>query len=91
MPTVILRGSKSGQRIARLVVEGSSSNPIRVGVLNGEPFEVTDEEFARLDQRYVLEPADDKPDNTDEVTSPEPEQGGDDDNQDDEEEKGGVE
>lgn len=84
MPTVILRGSKNGHRIARLVLEGSSSNPVRQGILNGEPFEVTDEEFAKLDQRYVLEPADDKSDTTEE-TPPEPEQGGDgDNNQDDE-------
>jgi hypothetical protein len=84
MPTVILRGSKiRGHEVARLVLEGSSSNPIRQGILNGEPFEVTDEEFARLDRSYVLESAD-KPSDTEE-TPPEPEQGGDgDDNEDDE-------
>jgi hypothetical protein len=84
MPTVILRGSKDGQRIARLVLEGSSSNPIRQGILNSDPFEVTDEEFAKLDQRYVLEPADDKPEDTDVEMSPEPEQGGDSDTNQDE-------
>jgi hypothetical protein len=76
MPTVILRGSKNGHRIARLVLEGSSSNPTRYGDLNGEPFEVTDEEFAKYESRLVLEPADDKPGTTEEETPPEPEQGG---------------
>jgi hypothetical protein len=66
MPTVTLRGRKDGHRIARLVVEGSFSNPIRYGDLNGEPFEVTDEEFARLDRIYVLESAD-KPEDTDQA------------------------
>jgi hypothetical protein len=84
MPTVILRGSKNGQRIARLVLEGSSSNPTRQAHLNGDPFEVTDEEFAKLDQRYVLEPADDKPEDTDVEMSSEPEQGGGSDNDQDE-------
>jgi|tagenome__1003787_1003787.scaffolds.fasta_scaffold20951751_3 hypothetical protein len=84
MPTVILRGSKNGPRVARLVLEGSSSNPVRQGILNGEPFEVTDEEFAKLDAKYVLEPADGEPSTTEE-TPPEPEQGGDGtNNQDDE-------
>jgi hypothetical protein len=84
MPTVILRGSKNGHRVARLVLEGSSSNPVRQGILNGDPFEVTDEEFAKLDRSYVLEPADDKPDSTEE-TPLRPEQGSDgDNNQDDE-------
>jgi hypothetical protein len=84
MPSVILRGSKNGQRIARLVLEGSSSNPVRYGDINGAPFEVTDEEFAKLDAKYVLEPADGEPSTTEE-TPPEPEQGGDgDNNQDDE-------
>jgi hypothetical protein len=59
MPTVILRGSKiQGHKVARLVLEGSSSNPVRWGDLNGEPFEVSDEEFDKLDRRYVLESAD---------------------------------
>jgi hypothetical protein len=75
MPIVILRGSKNGHAVARLVLEGSSSNPVREAFLNGDPFEVSDEEFARLDRKYVLEPADDKSGNTEE-TSPEPEQGG---------------
>ena len=57
MPTVILRGGKHGRRVSRVVLEGSSSNPTRYGDLNGEPFEVTDEEFAALDQKYVLEQA----------------------------------
>jgi hypothetical protein len=81
MPTVILRGGKNGRAVSRLVLEGSSSNPIRQGFVNGEPFEVTDEEFAKLDAKYVLEPADVKP----EEPSPEPDEGEDDnDNQDDE-------
>jgi hypothetical protein len=84
MPKVILRGSKSGRAVSRLVLEGSSSNPTRQGILNGEPFEVTDEEFARLDGKYVLESADGEPSITAE-TPPEPEQGGDGtNNQDDE-------
>jgi hypothetical protein len=63
MPTVILRGSKRpGHKVSRLVLEGSSSNPVREALLNGEPFEVSDEEFAKLDASYVLEPADDKSD-----------------------------
>jgi len=88
MPTVILRGSKNGHAVARLVLEGSSSNPIRQGILNGDPFEVTDEEFAKLEQRYILEPADDKSADTE---SPSPAEGDteqaseqDDDNRDDE-------
>jgi hypothetical protein len=79
MPNVILRGSRNGHRVARLVVEGSSSNPIRQGFLNGDPFEVSDEEFDRLNAKYVLEPADGKPGNTEEAS--EPEEGDDDDNQ----------
>jgi hypothetical protein len=79
MPTVILRGSKNGHKVARLVLEGSSSNPIRYGDLNGAPFEVTDEEFAKLERSYVLEPADVKSDDT-----PSPPEQGDDDNQEDE-------
>jgi hypothetical protein len=81
MPIVILRGSKNGHAVARLVLEGSSSNPIRQGVLNGDPFEVSDEEFDRLNGKYVLELADNKPDNTEQASEPE---GDDDDNQDDE-------
>lgn len=83
MPTVILRGSKNGHKVARLVLEGSSSNPTRQGTLNGDPFEVTDEELAKLDLRYMLEPADDKPGITEEM-SREPEQGGGSDNEQDE-------
>ena len=73
MPTVILRGCKEqGRTVSRLVVEGSSTNMIRGGILDGAPFEVTDEEFAKYDQRYVLETVDGKPDDT-EPPSPEPE------------------
>jgi hypothetical protein len=62
MPYVILRGSKQrGQRVSRLVLEGSSSNPARYIDLNGDPFEVTDEELAALGERYVLEPSEAKP------------------------------
>jgi len=65
MPTVILRGSKlQGRKVSRLVLEGSSANPVRWGDLNGAPFEVSDDEFATLDAKYVLEPADDKPEDT---------------------------
>jgi hypothetical protein len=82
MPTVILRGRKDGRAVSRLVLEGSSSNPARFGLLNGEPFEVTDEEFAKLDARYVLESADGKPDDDD--PSPAPDEDVGDDNEDDE-------
>ena len=72
MPTVILRGSKRpGHRVSRLILKGSSANPVRQGFIDGPPFEVTDEEFARLDVNYMLEPADDKPGNNDQ-TLPEP-------------------
>lgn len=65
MPTVILRGSKQqGRAVSRLVLEGSPSDPVRWGDVNGAPFEVSDDEFAALDAKYVLEPADDMPDNT---------------------------
>jgi hypothetical protein len=84
MPTVILRGSKQqGRAVSRLVLEGSSSNPVRYGDLNGEPFQVTDEEFATLDAKYVLESADGKP-NVNEETPTEPEQGVGGDNEQDE-------
>jgi hypothetical protein len=76
MPKVILRGRKNGHRIARLVLDGSSSNPVRQGVLNGEPFEVTDEEFARLDQQYMLESADGQPEEEQVNEDDEPEKGG---------------
>ena len=72
MPTVILRGCKEqGRAVSRLVLEGSSSNMIRGGTINGKPFEVTDEEFAKLDQRYVLETvaSNGKPDDTEEQPS----------------------
>jgi hypothetical protein len=89
MPTVILRGSKNGHAVSRLVLEGSSSNPVRWADLDGEPVKVTVKEFKKLDRNYVLESVD-KPDDTEE-TPPEPEQGGDgDDNQETIPEKGGV-
>lgn len=70
MPIVILRGSKRpGHKVSRLVLEGSSSNPVREAFVNGEPFEVSDEEFASLDAKYVLEPADDKPEDNDQEPS----------------------
>ena len=73
MPKVTLRGSKTGHRVSRLILEGSSSNPIRQLVLNGEPLEVTDEEFAKWDRSYVLELAasDGKPDDTEQPPPPE--------------------
>jgi hypothetical protein len=62
MPYVILRGSKQrGQRVSRLVLEGSSSNPVRYIDLNGDPIEVTDEELASLGERYTLEESEAKP------------------------------
>lgn len=61
MPIVILRGAKNGRKVSRLVLEGSSSNPVRYGVLNGDPFEVTDDELAKLEERYTLEPSEVKP------------------------------
>jgi hypothetical protein len=49
----VLKGSKQpGQRVGRVVVEGTMHNPIRQAILNGPPVALTDDEYADLKQSY---------------------------------------
>lgn len=52
----VLTGLKAkaapGQRVSRVIVEGSTSNPKRVAVLDGPPVPLTEEEHKELSQRY---------------------------------------
>jgi hypothetical protein len=55
----VLKGLKNapGQRVSRVIVEGSTSDPKRVAVLDGPPVPLSNEEYKELSQRYSFRKA----------------------------------